>query len=1001
MEHSQFEPFLEKIKTFLTEEVLTQITDFTEKRINYLDANHSKYEKWKSSISEQKNSEELFFHTSEFHSIIERALHKEKDELLQSKLFSLIDLIERKLDESIEPSADEVILNQEERHFTISENDTLRIKNLKKIKKINFSVAKKTRQLFKGKEYDYNWKRNVPVKRMLIHFFKVRYQNELLKLISNYLESVGKLYLNILSLGNNIDKTFTDQHYQFIKDEEKKNFEELTIDYESQSKELTNKFLEEVQLLNQKITSLYEIEYNNFIAQYQIIDTIEASRFAYSEKKIAAEQEEFNEKFSEAKRYSQLYFEAVFDRIEYYRDLLWFTNIFISKSFSATNRADKYKLETINPKIKAIIDVIQKSISNISSEKNNIVPVIEKEKNLLLDTLDRNVIIDLVNSVTNSKANLYLDKYKSELSDKLNEFGKNYKFVRPGSLQFKLEEGDLKEFSPKEILSPIIVNKLNQQIEIIKKDFEAKTSKLTPSIIGLARIVEFNLDSALSKHEENSDHIEEAKEIAVSGLERSTNKVEDIREELEGIYSEVRNKLDEEIRDLLIDLFSLSNIERLLSIKLQVSKEKALQEANEKFQLYIEKFNTGIEWIYNKIIHYFNYIKESVLGITSRVGLSSQDVELSEAMADYLVRVSSSMEKLPFVYRRLFAGDALTDSRIFIGREKEIDKLTKAYNYWQNHQISSIMLIGEKGSGTSSLISIALNKLNVPNTVYRKKSLKTVYKEKDLLDYLKELLEMNRVVSVDELIDHLQSLEERIVVVVENFENFFLRVVEGFDAAKKIFELVTSTSSNVLWILTCNTFAWNYLDKVIGIKDFFIFNIYMSELTEQTIKEIILFRHNISGYDVTYLSSPTIEKQKAFKKLDDKEKQLYLQKEYFESLHKIASNNIGIALFLWLRSIKSADEEEIKISSDIELDFSFLKELSDQKLFSIMALILHDGLSLEEHSAIFNLSLKSSQLLFATLLDDGIIFLKDSSYKVNFQLYKPLVNLLQSKNILH
>jgi hypothetical protein len=175
----------------------------------------------------------------------------------------------------------------------------------------------------------------------------------------------------------------------------------------------------------------------------------------------------------------------------------------------------------------------------------------------------------------------------------------------------------------------------------------------------------------------------------------------------------------------------------------------------------------------------------------------------------------------------------------------------------------------------------------------------------------------------------------------------------------------------------------------------------MSELTEKTIKEIILLRHNISGYDITYLSSPAIEKQKAFKKLDEKEKQLYLQKDYFESLHKMASNNIGIALFLWLRSIKSADEEEIKISSDVELDFSFLKELSDQKLFSIMALILHDGLSLEEHSAIFNLSLKSSQLLYATLLDDGIIFLKESSYKVNFQLYKPLVNLLQSKNILH
>jgi hypothetical protein len=1001
MEPSQFEPFLEEIKTFLTEEIIAAITDFTIKRINYLEINRSNYEKWIKQISELKTNEELFFQTSEYHSEIEKSLHKEKNELLNNELFSIINLFEIKIDKFIQPIAEEVILNQQEQHFTASKDDKFHIKNLKKIKKINFSIAKKTKQIFKGKEYKYTWKRNVPLKGMLIHFFKVNYLSQILKLLSVYLENVGKLYLDTHLLSNEIDKTFTDKNFQYLKDEEKKNFEEVIVNYEIQTKELTDKFLELVESQNDQIITSYELEYNKFITQYEIVDTIEAFRSVYAEKKITAELEEYNKNLIDTKKFSQLYFEAVFDRIEYYRDLLWFTNLLISKSFAATNSANEYYLKIVNTKIKAITEVILKSKYNIENNKNAFVSIVTKEKNLLLDTLDRKIVVDLVNSVTNSKDNLFLINYKNDLREKLDEFGKNYKFVRPGQLQFKLDDGDLKEFSPKEIISPIILNKLNNKIEILEKDFEVKTSKVIPSIIGLARIVEFNLDSALSKQEENSDLLEEAKEIAVSGLDRSKNKVDDIRKEIENIYSEIRSNLDSEIKELLLDLFALSNIERLLSIKLQVSKEKALQEANEKFQLYVEKINKGIEWTYNKIIHYLNFIKERTLGITSRVGLSTQDVELSEAMADYLVQVSSSMEKLPFVYRRLFAGDALTDSRIFIGREKEIEKLSKAYNYWQNNQISSVMLIGEKGSGTSSLISIALDKLSVPNTIYRKKSSKTIYKEEDLLTYLKELLEINSITSIDELIEQLQKLETRIIIIVENFENFFLKIVEGFDSAKQMLEIVTSTSRNVLWILTCNTFAWNYLDKVVGIKDFFIFNIHMTGLTERTLKEIILLRHNISGYDVTYLSSPALEKQKAFKKLDDKEKQMFLEKEYFENLHKIASNNIGIALFLWLRSIKNADEEEIKISSDVELDFSFLKELSDQKLFSIMALILHDGLSLEEHSVIFNLSLKSSRLLFATLLDDGIIFLKDTSYKVNFQLYKPLVNLLKSKNILH
>ena len=101
-------------------------------------------------------------------------------------------------------------------------------------------------------------------------------------------------------------------------------------------------------------------------------------------------------------------------------------------------------------------------------------------------------------------------------------------------------------------------------------------------------------------------------------------------------------------------------------------------------------------------------------------------------------------------------------------------------------------------------------------------------------------------------------------------------------------------------------------------------------------------------------------------------------------MSKLSSNNIGVALFLWLRSIVNSNDEKIEVSLDIELDFSFLKALSDRKLFSLMAIILHDGLTLEEHSLIFNISQKSSQLLFATLADDGIIFQKDSVYRINF-----------------
>ena len=175
----------------------------------------------------------------------------------------------------------------------------------------------------------------------------------------------------------------------------------------------------------------------------------------------------------------------------------------------------------------------------------------------------------------------------------------------------------------------------------------------------------------------------------------------------------------------------------------------------------------------------------------------------------------------------------------------------------------------------------------------------------------------------------------------------------------------------------------------------------MKELDENLLERIILSRHNISGYNLHFLPSPEIETQKSFLKMSSQEQQEYLQHYYFEQLNDLTSNNIAVALFYWLRSILKIDDEQIDVSAELDSNFMFLKTLSDQKLFTLMAITLHDGLSCEQHSKIFNMELKSSQLLFASLSDDGIIFQRGSNYKINFQLYTAIIKLLKDKNILH
>ena len=74
---------------------------------------------------------------------------------------------------------------------------------------------------------------------------------------------------------------------------------------------------------------------------------------------------------------------------------------------------------------------------------------------------------------------------------------------------------------------------------------------------------------------------------------------------------------------------------------------------------------------------------------------------------------------------------------------------------------------------------------------------------------------------------------------------------------------------------------------------------------------------------------------------------------------------------------------------------------TNHKHFSLTVVLLHDGITLEEYMAVFNISRKEAELFLLALLDDGILFRRGDRYKVNFLLYRQVIDSLKTKNILH
>jgi hypothetical protein len=998
------------IKEFINSKITPHFREFHQENINYITNYIKFYDSWKLNNSTLDNKSEKFSSTAELHRQLENNLHEHKKILSKELIFALYEKLETYLAEHIEQLQDELVLSQDTDHFNSLEKDSQVLRIQKKFKSFSFSIGKTKHKLFKEKEINglftdkekgYSWKRKVPLKNLAYHYLLHNYLNTILKNAENYIELVGKGFIDILIEQKANDTLFVHTLIPFIVEPPEKSFDDTYKEYINKINSVKNNLNLEFDKFITSLTSTLDREFELFKFDHRIIGTIELPKRKFNEKRKLKELSTQKNKLQKSRNSYKNFTSAVFDRIEYYEDLLWFSCLLVSNSYNIKKYSDPFANKIIAPIINNVINEFNQSRENLGSSKTKIDLLIENEKEKLKSILDQKYIPSLLNKVTSNNVSDVLKDYSKKLEQFLNEFDKKYTFVKPKSLIYRLQQDQLKEFSPKEIISPIVIKKLTSSSVKITSEFNDKIAKLNSTIIGLGRIVEFNLDSAKVKlAEENTEPIESVN-IARDGLSRAVNKTEDYFSELKSHLNDVAEKLEREVKELLDDLISLSNIDRLITIKLQVSKEKAIQEVKDNFHTNFVKIKEWFVWVKEKSINIFSVSKEKLVGISSKVGLSSTPIELSEAMADYLVRVAESLDKLPYVYQRLFSNDQLNDERIFIAREEEIGKLEKAITYWLNNQIASVMLIGEKGSGTSSLVNIALNKFDLSSKVYRKEFTGTIYTEEELLDSLKNVLKLDDIQSADQLIETLNNFAERIIVVIENIEDFFLRISDGFEAITKLLEIISATNSKVLWITTCNTYSWDFLRRVMNINDFFIFNIKLKGLNEKLVENIILSRHNISGYDLEFIPSTELEKRKTFIKLPDSEKQDFLKGEYFEQLTKLTSNNIAVALFLWLRSIVNADKEKIQVSLNIELDFSFLKSLSDQKLFALMALILHDGLTHKEHSLIFNTSLKSSQLLFATLSDDGIIFKRNGIYKINFQLYKPIISLLKDKNILH
>lgn len=574
-----------------------------------------------------------------------------------------------------------------------------------------------------------------------------------------------------------------------------------------------------------------------------------------------------------------------------------------------------------------------------------------------------------------------------------------------------VEQLDLSQFPPKYEFESVDWQILVQRVinNHLAKEFLPKELKpeeflmqLVQGFREVSQIIFTNLEIA---DEVKKTDEEEPFEVAKEGLQRASTKLADLETLISSKKEEWVFKLGGKRKEAFTKLAMLLEKQDVNEVRITGAGYKAKETAVDwktKLQVIWAKISEKTElfsrFIWRKVKYYFSVVQK-FLGFAKKEHFEEDKTDL----ATFLSETDEKIAGLPFIYRRLFDFKKEVEERFYVRRTDQFERFKKGYELWQNNFPSTFSIVGERGSGKSIFIKLMKEEVLKKQEVIEINFQQTVWEPAAVVQKISEALKISEVSDTEALIEAIGRKRKRVVIILENIQKCYLRKISGFEALEQLMYLISETNKNILWITSSTRYGWLFLDKTLSISDYFTHTVQTDTLSNDQIRDLILKRHQASGYQLRFLPDEAVKKSRNYKKLlDDEEKtQEYLQNRYFEKLGNLAEGNSSIAMIYWIRSIQDYDETYFNIKPFDFGAINRIEELDSEELFALAAFILHDSLTAPELSYIMHEPLRDSKVMISRLVSRSIITPAEYGYSLNHLIYRQLIRVLKEANYIH
>jgi len=563
----------------------------------------------------------------------------------------------------------------------------------------------------------------------------------------------------------------------------------------------------------------------------------------------------------------------------------------------------------------------------------------------------------------------------------------------------------MKNYKVSKITQNFLLSKFPREIGDVNEFLVNYVETSLKEFRNLESSVIYYIDSMVKRLEEDPGDLDGARDI-ISALSENfisrLREIENNNDKLElSINSQVAVKTATAIKEVKT-LISLSNRE-------EPGKTEVSRKLSGYFASSLKFTRVNIHYLFHKVAQFGRFLlKKLLIPLTRRLfeRLKIFPGKLPESYKEDLFKTKEILDRLPFIYRRLFDGTSLESSEFFKG-EQDLRKLvTEAQQRFRAHLPASILITGAPGSGKTSYIYFIKKELFRPGDFIEFDFLERISTVDELRQVLSQAMGYNELKTIDSIILDLNERFRNKFVLLINLHKLFLRTVDGFGALNAMLHIISMTNSNVIWIVSVQSIAWQFIRTNFGASSLFNLKLSLEDLNRSKMKDIILKRQETAGFNFKFSKDDLYLLRKkflgSFQMVDE---QSYLSRIYFDRLSDYAGGNIVAGMNYWLNSILKIEENTLTIQTYQPFPYIDLSFLDLKSVTALHAVILHGGLKRSQLAECLNTSEKEAgellnKLFSMNLLRIGELTKSHDYYYTNKFKFKSIERELIKRNML-